>query len=491
MHLPSVCSAALLACALAAPLAALETPLVVTYGGNSFGSINAGSGQVAVYDINTNGTDRKSQPANFLTDLQMLEARAVTVGGQTYSLLRTGWVPGKDAMPSPTPEEIIQSFRKEATADQRKDNDKALSDREQVRKAENDFWSQRLTYDGVVRGAFNGQRLMVVVPSHRTALFYQIENQAPRLIMAYNYSPALYIQLGRNTTPSPQDIISQLKVSRTQVDELLNQVKKTDEKAGIQAAKSDVWCCATGNQFCLVDIANQRIMTFEDKGKAMALRSVRNIGADLLIPSEWQATPDIAKEALALGKSKELAPLLAEWGIKTFDQYTLKALVAMAQAGQKSGKDSGLQASHTSGQVILDFTSQRKLATYMVNGAGNGIQLTSVRDYSFDIAVDLLYTRARARAEAADNFKVLESMAAKGQAEAVLARLKSELRLVPALVDTARKSSAFKKFSGKDKEELDALLTQADQDKEAFQTLVKTAVESAAAERERAKKDGK
>lgn len=485
------CSAALLACALSVPVFGLETPLVVV-SGNNIATINAGSGQIAIYELRDNVNTRKSVK-NFLVDLQMLEARTTQVGDQTYSLVRTGWGPAKDAFPKPTPEEVIQGlFRKEPTPEQRKTN--RAADQELVRKAEDEFWSKDHPYDGVVRGAFSGSMLMVAIPAKRAVLFYRSDDEKLRLLNAYNYSPTLYVQLAYKSIPNPLDLAKsrELDLTKEQQDELINQFKSQDENAAIQAGPSDVWCCAAGAYFALVDSANRRVLTFEDKGKNVELRSVRNISVDLMIPVGYGTTPDAARAATDLtGKSKEVSAMLAEWGVKPFDQYTLKALVAMAQAGDGARKAESLQANCTGSQVVLDFTAQRKLLTYLINGPGNSLQLVSARDYSFDIAIDMLATRANARVEAAEGFKAIEAMAGKGQVEQALARLKTELKFVPSLVDAAHKSATLKKLTGKDKEALDALLAQGDKDKEAFLAQVKSAVEAAAAERDKAKKDRK
>lgn len=485
------CSAALLACALAVPAMGLETPLVVVSGGN-IATINAGSGQIAIYELRDNVNTRKSVK-NFLVDLQMLEARVTQVGDQTYSLVRTGWGPAKDAYPKPTPEEVIQGlFRKDPTPEQKKSG--RAADQELVRKAEDEFWSKDHPYDGVVRGAFSGSMLMVVVPAKRAVLFYRSDNEQIKLLNAYNYSPALYVQLAYKSIPNPLELAKsrELDLTKEQQEELINQFKSQDENAAIQAGPSDVWCCAAGSYFVLVDSANRRVLTFEDKSKNVELRSARNISVDLMIPVGYGTTPDAARAASELtSKSKEVVAMLAEWGVKPFDQHTLKALVAMAQAGEGARKSESLQANCTGSQVVLDFTAQRKLLTYLINGPGNALQLVSARDYSFDIAIDMLASRANARVEAAEGFKAIEAMAGKGQGEQALARLKTELKFVPTLVDAAHKSAALKKLAGKDKDAFEALLAQGDKDKEAFLAQVKSAVEAAAAEREKAKKDKK
>lgn len=482
------CSAALLACALAVPAAALETPLVVV-AGTDIGTVNAGSGQIAIYELRDNISTLKSTK-NFLVDLQMLEARSTMVGDQAYSLLRIGYGATKDAVPRPTPEEVIRWFRKEPTPDQKKAG--RSSDQEGVRKAEDEFWSKEHPYDGVVRTAFGGNMLMVAVPSKRVALFYRSDSERLTLLNAYNYSPSLYVQLAFKSTPNPLDLAKDpaLDLTKEQQEELINQYKGQDENAAMQAAPSEAWCCAAAPYFALVDTANRRVLTFEDKGKNVDLKSVRNINVDLMIPVGYGASPDAAKAASDLvSKNKPVAAMLNEWGVKPFDQYSLKALVAVAQAGEGGRKAEALQANCTGSQLVLDFTAQRKLLTYLLNGPGNALRLVSARDYSFDIAIDMLATRANARIEAAENFKAIEAMAGKGQADKALQMLRNELKFVPSLVDVVRKSAAFRKFAGKDKEALDALLVQADKDKEAFLAQVKAAVEQAAAEREKAKKD--
>lgn len=480
--LPGLCAAIL-----SLPLRAMDTPLVL-FSGAGMGTVNAASGQVAIYDLRERSTERKSI-ANFLADLNRLELESAGVAG--YTALRTGW-PGGSGAPKPTPEELIRQFRKEPTPEQRTAG--TGGDQELVRKAEDEFWSKERPYDGVVRAALGSQLLMVVVPAKRVALFYKVDNQRLTLSASYNYSPALYVQLAMNSQPDPLAIVRQLDLPKDQQEQLVGAFHAQEGGGIAAAATSEVWCCAAGTLYALLDTANQRLLLFEDMGKAVALRAVRNLAADLMIPVGFNSGPNASAEAAELPRrSKDAAALIKEFGLEPFDQYALKAFAGLAVAPRgASGRQEVLQANCSEGnnpQVVLDLLPQRKLLVYNLRGAGNSLELASVRDYSFDVAVDALLTRVGNRANGVQLLRRAGEQAGKGDGAVAVQNLSAALRLDPGLVEQARKLPALRKLKGGDQERAEAILAAADKVQEAERGRLEAVAKAAAAERAQAKGD--
>ena len=291
------CSAIVLAACLAGPAAALETPLIAM-NGKYAAVVNAGTGMVNIYEVNDKQTIRRGNGINFLSDLNRLDGVVKGErGGSIYTTLRTG----TENM-EPTVEKLIETlFRKEATKDQKEKS--RPSDRETVREAEEAFWAKEQAYDGAVRIAFGARMLMIAFPAKHAVLFYEaVDPNRPIFAGAYNFGPALYVALGYNTTPSPVDIITKLELDQEERTKLETGYKKAEDGGPVAAAKCELWTVANGNFYALVDTANSKIILFEDMGKKIALRSVRSIAADLLIPLGFQSQPNEAEGMQALLK---------------------------------------------------------------------------------------------------------------------------------------------------------------------------------------------
>jgi hypothetical protein len=477
------CSSLLLALALGGPLAALETSLL-QFNGQGGAVVNAGTGMITIYEV-TNAQSTRKSVFNFLSDMALLEAKIKgEINGSVFSELRTG----TENM-DPVVETLIQKmFRKEATKEQ-KDKGKP-SDQVLVREAEEAFWAKSPAYDGVVQVAYGPKKMMVVIPAKHVVLFYEVSDPLhPTFAGSYNFGPALYVALGYNTLPNPIDIASQLQLDTEEQKKLQESFKQTEDGGPAQAAKCEIWCANSGDFFALVDAANNKVILFEDVGKKIALRSVRSISADLAIPVGFHAEPDeVAALQTLIKDNKTVGETLKEMGLTPFDQYTLRAFVNHIQVGEESKKAEALQATKNNSQIVLDFTGQRKLLVYNLQGSGNSLELASARDYTFEVGLNTVARFANNRVNGPrlwDNAK--ENLKA-GRTKSALSVLESAIKMTPLVTAAAAKDQGFKKLKDADKEAFDALIETGTKANEELKTTVKTIVEEAAEARDKAKK---
>ena len=411
---------ALLTCAAALP--ALETSLVLD-GPVSTGqvvTISPSTGVMNLFTVNDSGTSRENQPANFLTMLELLDKRVVNPpqDGNYFSDLRTG---SPNCKPTSIGQDsLLQKLSNKVSDDDKKKNLKSPLDR--ALAAENKFWAADHPFDGTIRAAFNGQYLMIVVPSRHTLMLYEVMGTNFQLKAWRNYGPELIINQSYNTTPTPQEIFQQLP------EEVKQKLKDKDKSAGgdngggggadggggggggadggaggpldvAETPKSDPWIAVgTNNDFVLLDIPNKVIATYEFTGANLVLDSVRNITYDLGIPTSFASQPD-DQQALQtfLSQTKGAKEFMARNGITT-DREGLEALVAAGSAqGTGGGDKSGLQGSMDGEYVVLDFTAEHKLLCYAINGP---LRMVSARDYTVDVALSLLDKLIDEKAEA-------------------------------------------------------------------------------------------
>lgn len=467
------CSALALTALMVGPAMSLETPLIAV-NGKYAALVNSGSGMVNIYELNDKQTVRHGG-FNFLTDLSYYDSVVMGErGGSVYTKLRTG----TETMDPPVEKLIEVMFKKEPTKEQKEKG--RPSDRETVREAEDAFWSKDQAYDGTVRIAYGARLIMIAVPSKHAVLFYEISDiDRPIFSAAYNFGPALYVALGYNTTPNPIDIANKLALPEAERKQLEEGFKKTEDGGPAQAAKCELWGVASNNFYALVDSANNKIILFEDTGKKIALRSVRSIAADLQIPLGFQALPDESEAVRALLKEKPVDATLKELGVQPFDQFTLRAFVNHIQVGEEGKKTESLQANSNNSQIILDFTGQRKLLVYNLQGQGNSLELASARDYTFEVASNSLArfvnNRIKYGPEAWNNAK--ETL--KASPKIALRNLKIALTLNPKLVEVAAKDAGFKKLKDDFMTEYEALIETGQKANDELKATVKTILEEA------------
>jgi hypothetical protein len=178
-------------------------------------------------------------------------------------------------------------------------------------------------------------------------------------------------------------------------------------------------------------------------------------------------------------------------GLTPFDQHTLRAFVNHIQVGEDAKRAAALQATKNNTQIALDFTGQRKLLIYNLQGSGNSLELASARDYTFEVGLNTVARFANNRVNgptllgnARDNLKA-------GRVKSALAVLGSAIKMTPLVTAAAAKDQGFKKLKDADKDAFDKLIEEGTKAEEELKATFKTIVEEAAEAREKAKKTAK
>ena len=476
IHLRTLASGCLLALALgpvASPhLSALETPLVLPAGPNA-GIIDPGLGTVTTVEFTDAGSIRKGF-ANFLFDLDQLEKRLPPGGDRVddlFTYLRTGT---KNIIP--TAAEFLELYPKVATKTQAEAGQKDL--RSQVREAEKSWWATPQKYDGIVRGAFNGEYLMLAFPAKRVVLFYKnTGKETVEFYGSHNYSPMLYVQTAWKSNPDPAQLAKNLNLDEDEKKALEGALAARADGGAPAAAKSDLWCTIAGGAFVIVDSANNKIWSYDIKGANIEVTSVRSLAVDLLIPGFNTAPGDqIAVDTFAKLYGKDIAAL----GVDRLDLPYIKAFVNANRIGD-SAKAGALQANAAGDAVLLNFTAQNKLLSYQYRG-GAGLELKSIRDSTVDQGL-ALFARAMQEKNLA-RISLNEASKSTKQIGSCLRLTTYALSLDPTLHAEADKNSSLKNAL---KADWDMLMADAVKAEEELVKKRQAILAAAAAERERLK----
>ncbi len=468
-------AASLLASCLALGAApAMESPMVVGTG-NLMVSIDPGLGLATILNLDSSGTRRLGWK-HFLSDLSTIEKRMITQGPKSYSALRLG-----SPTVTPSVEEFIRIFPDKPSKKDLEAGRESVQKR--VRDADDAFWEKLPAYDGKLSVAFNGQYLLLAIPSRHALLFYENANEKLELRGWYNYGPLLYVTTGWKSDPSPAKLAAAMALDED-AKKQLEGIQADKDGQPVAAAPSEVWVDSDANgNFVVVDTANRVLFTLNFPGKNITIQSVRNLSVDLLAPG-YQTAPSDKDSVRDFAKSG--AALIKALGIAQFDVPYVKALVAATATGESKVTD--LQANVINGQLVLGFTSQHKILTYQLVGAGNGIELKSVRDSLFDSGLATIYRLAEERNQAIEAFKAAEKAAIKHNAEDTQRLLEMALTFDPTLVADVEKSGNLKSTLSKTGA-WEPLLAKAVAAREEIKT--KRAAIEAAAQAERDKKKDK
>ncbi len=456
-----VFSACLLALATFAP--AMDTPLILPAGTNA-GVIDPSLGTLTTIEVISNGSTRKAF-VNWLMDLDQRQRRPFAErDGVMYSELRVGSPAIK-----PVPEEFIQIFPNKATKAQTDAGQKDL--RSQVYEAEKAFWEQEHKYDGIVRGAYSGQYLMLVVPSTRAVLFYQNSGKESLDLIGWSqYSPLLYVPSAWKSTPDPAQLVQGLgKLDEDEKKAIEGALHAREDGSVAAAAKSEIWCTNIGDAFMVVDSANQKIWAYEIKGQTVAMTSVRSMGVDLIAPG-YQTKPHDQDGLEQFGKL--YAGQLKDIGIAKLDGPYIQAFINAQQVGDAT-KAGALQANVVGSQIVLNFTAQRKIVIYEYR-SGVGLNLTSVRDTTVDLGLTLLARQISEKTYA----RVAYNEAIKSKTNNVLGLMTYALGLDPSLYVDADKNTSLKNTLKADWDKLKADAIKAEEEQKAKRETIATAAEA-------------
>lgn len=471
MRLPALVSTCLLS--LVGAAWALDQPALMLPGSNGGVSINPGIGLATQFALESNQI-RRLGFTNFLDDLTYLENTINgTVNDIAYSNLRVG---SPDF--TPTVDGLIKMFPDKPSKKDAENGRPSMQAR--LRSAEDEFWAKVPAYDGVVTGAYNGQYLMLAIPSKRAVIFYENANENLVLKGWYNIGPALFVNSVLKSEPEPAKILQQLDLDTEERKSLEGAFAgKPDETPRLQP--SQFWCLPSPIGFALIDSANLKIITFTIPGKKVELRSVRNLTVDLLIP-EWKTLPTDVDAVAQFKRSKSAQ--LAEAGITTLDVPYVKALVSQTAVGD-SGKAGSFQPIANGRYLTLTFPAAHKIISYNTEGANNSLELISVRDTTFDSGLAILDQQFKARVQGQNMLKIAERDAGRNPSSA-LNLVKAALTYAPHLHLAVEKNAAFKPLSKL--ADWDKVLADATKAADANKAKLEAIETAAKAERERRKK---
>lgn len=461
-----------LACAPLSSGSALDTPLIMPANTDA-AIIDPTLGTLMIVTVSDSNLIRKSF-GNWSYDMDQLERRIVgEVNGETFSALRTG-----SPTLSPSAEEVIKLYSDKVSKTQAAAGQK--DQRSQVREAEKAFWEKEHKYDGVVRTAFNGEYLMVIIPSKRGVIFYKSSGRESADLFSFgNFSPALYVTSAWKSSPEPAQLAAQMDLDDDQIKAIQGALAARADGAVPAAAECDIWCAYTGGGFIVVDSANQKIWSYEVSGAGMALTSIRSMTVDLMAPGLNTAPGDALAATTFL---KAYNAQIRDLGISKFDAPFVMALVSSSQVGT-GAKAGAIQANAVSSYILIQFTGLHKLLSYKYD-SGSGIRLVAVRDLLMDQGLTLMARMINERQLAQGAYAEAVKLGNKDPA-GCLRRLTYALGLCPALHVEAEKNNGLKNALKNDWDRLMADATKAAEEHKTKMTAIET---TAQAERERLSK---
>jgi len=424
--------------------AALENSLVMRSPGQGgsglYAVVSPSTGNVTLYAIEGTTTTRYGS-GNFLADLANLEGLPGGKQGEiTYSALRIGH---PDFVP--TPADLLSSvaFPEKPSAKEKEAGLKGL--RWRAIEAEDAFWADVKPYDGVVRGAMGSQYLLLCVPIKHALLCYdtQDRNKGPVLVSFRNYGVDLMIPQTFASDPAPQAILAALPADIKDEQKKAIEEQLTALAGGGGALKlepSDPWIASgSGDRWVLVDPPNKHIVTYEYLGKKWAVKSSRNIAVEHLIPTSFRSAPNEQEQFNEYIRSRKKQ--IESVGIIPDIAY-FKALVDQKQVA--STKTSDIQASMVGDDLVLDFIKLRKIFAYRLNGANNGLELLSMRDYTLDVGLALQDVEFRAAVDAINAWNLAKKFLAKKDDDSAWLAVKYALSLDPSIYKVIEKDNGSK-----------------------------------------------
>jgi hypothetical protein len=289
------------------------------------------------------------------------------------------------------------------------------------------------------------QYLLLCVPIKHALLCYdcQDRNKGPVLVSFRNYGVDLMIPQTLASEPAPQAILNALPadIKDDQKKAIEESLAALAEGGGaLKLEPSDPWIASgSGDRWVMIDPPNKHIVTYEYLGKRWAVKSSRNIAIEQLIPTSFRSAPNEQDQINEYVRSRKKS--LDAAGIIPDIAY-FKALVDQKQVA--SGKTSEIQANIVGDDLMLDFVKMRKIFAYRINGANNGLELLSMRDYTLDVGLALQDVEFRAAADAINAWNLAKKFLAKKDDDSAWLAIKYALSLDPSIHKVIEKDTASK-----------------------------------------------
>jgi len=94
--------------------------------------------------------------------------------------------------------------------------------------------------------------------------------------------------------------------------------------------------------------------------------------------------------------------------------------------------------------LVLDFIKLRKIFAYRLNGANNGLELLSMRDYTLDVGLALQDVEFRAAVDAINAWNLAKKFLAKKDDDSAWLAVKYALSLDPSIYKVIEKDNGSK-----------------------------------------------
>jgi hypothetical protein len=288
---------------------------------------------------------------------------------------------------------------------------------------------------------------MLCIPCKRAILVYDIQKQelGPQLAAWRNFAAELYVPQVLASSPTPTELLAQLpaEVKAEQKTAIETALKALAEAGGALTLKpSDPWVgVGTADRYVIIDPPNNHLMTYEYTGRGLRTASSRSMQVDQLIPTLMHSDPSEAAELREFANSRKKQ--LAEARIIP-DIFYFKALVAQKQV--PSSKTSDLQANVTNDDLVIDFLKLHKIYTYKLQGAGNGLELAAMRDYTLDVGLQLQDGEFLDMSNSRASFAQAKTLLGNHQPTSAFRAFKLALSLYPCLYHEIEKEPALKEL---------------------------------------------
>ncbi len=434
---------------------ALETPLILPQQGTNGGTgtwmavVNPSLGTMYLYQ--SNGEQIKKSSTVYFADklFRLAHVSHPSVHGgqnedgqmQYYSYLRVGdktkpaygeWLTGK---------KYLGASKKGQTA---------LT--QQAINTENEFWDADAIpeYDGVVRGAFAKNSLMLCIPSMRTLLLYTLKNGTLELASYRNFGPDFYPST--YNTASVKELAA--KFPKEQKDAFIDMIEQRkqalveDPDAPLPMETMDPWIQSLENEsYVIFDPANDRMLTYNIQNGHINLRSSRSTTVDFMVPSEIKSTPTAQQHYDAyLARCKKYKEV-------PYDEVGLTALLSTHNStAYKNTDENTVQAVLKGGFIFLDMTARKRLLTYQVDR--NQIKVCSIRNYTAEAASSIHISQIRRKLQGLKDWGTFEKKHIRGLKKADADRAFNWLELIltynPSLYEEVEKERALVKLYSDD-----------------------------------------
>ncbi|MFW5724472.1 MAG: hypothetical protein ACOCYP_08395 [Planctomycetota bacterium] len=360
----------------AAPVWSLESPLILrppeALGATEVGVVNPSLGTLQIYDLQGEQLKQVTE-ANFLVWLEFVTKRPADMGNldkfQDWSALRFGM----NARPS-----YLEWMK------MLEELDPAIY--EQAMNTEDGYWANEPTYDGTVHAAMTRDVVLVVVPSHYAILMVRYIKPRLELVGWHNYRSQLMVPTQYKSKPSREQLWDELPSEiKEEHEELEAKMVEEDPAAAtrINVSASEPWIVPLSdrNEFFLLDAANRKAILYQylntARGGQLTTLSLRSLDLDLLIPTTYDSSPELARQVVEYNN---------ELRRNRLNPVSRRYLEKLGRESEVRGDNDPVQANiDAQDQIYINFTREQMLFVYDLGQ--NRIELEAARNYGIEAGI--------------------------------------------------------------------------------------------------------